>query len=159
MDRPGSTDSTRYGPLPTGGSSVVFSKSCFVKYAFERTGSWPVMIGSSRLSPGPKLNLTFRGPTDSAFTTWAKYERKNGWPFAFNVWNVQMTSSTVIGLPSWNRASGRSVNATQVRSAGISMLSAINPYSDDGSSQDAIVSVSNCCAAAAAATPFKMKGF
>jgi hypothetical protein len=70
-----------------------------------------------------------------------------------------MTSSTVIGLPSWNRASARSVNATQVRSAGISMLSAISPYSEDGSSHDAIVSVSNCCAAAAAATPFNMKGF
>jgi hypothetical protein len=56
--------------------------------------------------------------------------------------NVQITSSTVMGLPSWKRAWGRRVKATHERSGAVSMLSATRPYSDSGSSADSTVSVS-----------------
>ena len=69
-----------------------------------------------------------------------------------------MTSSTVIGLPSWKRAADRSVNDTHERSAGVSIVSATRPYSDDGSSVEATVSVSNVVAMPAAGTPLRMKG-
>ena len=75
-----------------------------------------------------------------------------------SVWKVQITSSAVMGLPSWKRASGRSVNVTQERSTGTSTLSAINPYSEDGSSDEATVSVSKSWPAPAAGTPLRMKG-
>ncbi len=41
--------------------------------------------------------------------------------------NEKTTSSAVIGLPSWKRASGLSVKVTQERSAGISTVSAMRP--------------------------------
>src|SRR5881628_1232226 len=63
-----------------------------------------------------------------------------------------------MALPSWKRASGRSVNVTQERSAGTSTLSAINPYSEEGSSDEATVSVSKSWPAPAAGTPLRMKG-
>src|SRR5881409_2064556 len=69
-----------------------------------------------------------------------------------------MTSSTVMGLPSWKRASGRSVKATHERSGGVSMVSATRPYSDDGSSADATMSESNVLPMPAAGTPLKMNG-
>ena len=55
---------------------------------------------------------------------------------------VQMTSSAVTGLPSCQRASGRSLKATHERSLGTVMLSAKRPYSLKGSSADPIISVS-----------------
>ena len=71
---------------------------------------------------------------------------------------VKITSSTVIGLPSCQRASGRKVKATQERSSGISMVSASRPYSVNGSSracQQRLVKA----AMPAAGTPLMMKGF
>ena len=71
MERPASRDSTRYAPLPSGGSSVVFSKSRLLQYARDSTGSWPTISGSSRLSPGANAKRTFRSPTFSALVTCA----------------------------------------------------------------------------------------
>ena len=59
-----------------------------------------------------------------------------------SVSKVQTTSSAVTGLPSCQRASVRSVNATQERSAGTSTFSASRPYSLNGSSADGTSSVS-----------------
>ena len=70
-----------------------------------------------------------------------------------------MTSSAVTAVPSWNFASGRSVYATHDRSAGVSMVSAIWPYSENGSSNDWMVSVSKIWPIDAAALPFRMNGF
>ena len=56
--------------------------------------------------------------------------------------NEKITSSTVIGLPSWNRASGRRVKATQERSSGTSMVSATRPYIVSASSAEPTISVS-----------------
>ena len=69
MERPVSSDSTRYGPLPSGGSSVVFSKARAPQYAFERMGSWPTISDSSRLSPGANVNRTVRSRSLSTLAT------------------------------------------------------------------------------------------
>ena len=53
-----------------------------------------------------------------------------------------MTSSAVTGLPSCQRASGRSLNCTHERSSGTVMLSASRPYSLKGSSADPAIRVS-----------------
>ena len=71
IERPGSSDSTRYGPLPSGGSSVVFVKSRPAQYALDRTGSWPTITGSSRLSPALNVKRTVRGPVCSTLATCA----------------------------------------------------------------------------------------
>ena len=78
---------------------------------------------------------------------------------AFNVSNVQMTSATVMGVPSWNRACGRSVKATHERSGGVSTVSATSPYCANASSLAPTISVSNTLPSPTAGTPFKMKGF
>ena len=70
-----------------------------------------------------------------------------------------MTSSTVMGLPSWKRACGRRVNATQERSGGISTVSATSPYCANGSSPEPTMSVSNVWPSPAAGTPLRMKGW
>src|SRR5262245_57155344 len=64
-----------------------------------------------------------------------------------------------MGLPSWKRAWARRVKATHERSAGTSMVSAISPYCENGSSWDSIVSVSKIPAMPAAGTPRTTKGF
>jgi hypothetical protein len=71
IDRPGSTADTRYGPLPSGGSSVVFVKSRVAHHAFGSTGSWPMIKGSSRLTPLLNVKRTRRGPAASTLATWA----------------------------------------------------------------------------------------
>ena len=48
----------------------------------------------------------------------------------------QITSSTVTGVPSENRASFRKVNSTHDRSGGVSTDSAKSPYSVKGSFSD-----------------------
>ena len=72
--------------------------------------------------------------------------------------NDQMTSSAVIGLPSWNRAWRLSVYATHERSAGTSTVSATSPYSENASSLDWTVRVSKIPPMPAAGTPFRMNG-
>src|SRR5262245_3459990 len=64
-----------------------------------------------------------------------------------------------MGLPSWKRACGRSVNTTHDRSAGTSMLSATSPYCEKGSSSEATVSVSNTPPRPVAGTPLRTNGF
>ena len=81
-----------------------------------------------------------------------------GAPLAFRMSKVKITSSTVIGVPSWNCACGRKVNATQERSSGHSMVSAIRPYSVEASSRDDQQSVSQIALMPAAGTLFTMKG-
>ena len=68
----------------------------------------------------------------------------------------KITSSTVIGLPSCQRACGRSVNATQERSSGHSIVSAISPYSVEASSREFQQSVSQSWLMPAAGTLFTM---
>src|SRR5438128_10401807 len=63
-----------------------------------------------------------------------------------------------MGLPSWKRASRRSVKATQERSAGVSIVSAIRPYSEKGSSPDWTVSVSKSSPIPAAGRPLSTNG-
>jgi hypothetical protein len=72
---------------------------------------------------------------------------------------VQITSSTVIGEPSWKRACGRSVKAAQERSSGHSMVSAIKPYSVEASSREFQHSVSQIALMPAAGTLLTMKGW
>ena len=69
-----------------------------------------------------------------------------------------MTSSTVIGLPSCQRACGLRLKATQDRSSGHSIVSAISPYSVEASSREFQQSVSQICVMPAAGTLFTMKG-
>ena len=57
MKRPASNFPTRYGPLPSGGSSVVASKLRVAHQCFGSTGSWPTISGSSRLVPGLEAEL------------------------------------------------------------------------------------------------------
>ena len=71
----------------------------------------------------------------------------------------KITSSTVIGLPSWKRACGLKVKATQARSSGHSMVSAIRPYSVEASSREFQHSVSQIEVMPAAGTLFTMKGW
>jgi hypothetical protein len=67
----------RYGPEPSGGSSVVEpmsralpSLSVLSHQAFGKTVSWPMICGNVRL-PGPSnVNVMSRAPVFSAFTTW-----------------------------------------------------------------------------------------
>jgi hypothetical protein len=60
-----------------------------------------------------------------------------------STWWLKMTSSGVIGAPSEKRASGRNWNVTELRSSGTSMLSAISPYSVNGSSPLRAIRLSN----------------
>ncbi len=82
-----------------------------------------------------------------------------GAPLAFRMSKVKITSSTVIGVPSWKRACGRSVNATHERSSGHSMVSATRPYSVEASSRDDQQSVSQIAVMPAAGTLLTMKGW
>ena len=82
-----------------------------------------------------------------------------GAPLAFRMSKVKITSSTVIGVPSWHRACGRSVKATHERSSGHSMVSAIRPYSVEASSRDDQQSVSQIEVMPAAGTLLTMKGW
>ena len=71
-----------------------------------------------------------------------------------------MTSSTVMGLPSWKRAWGRRVKATQERSAGhLDRLGARARTAENGSSSDDTVSVSYVAELPTAGTPFRTNGF
>ena len=72
--------------------------------------------------------------------------------------NVKITSSTVIGLPSCHRACGLSVNATQERSSGHSIVSAISPYSVEASSREFQHRVSQLAAIPAAGWLLMMNG-
>ncbi len=83
---------------------------------------------------------------------------KVGRPLAFSVSKVQITSSTVIGVPSCHLACGRSVKATEVRSSGHSIVSAIRPYIEKASSGECQHSVSHSAPMPVAGTPLMMKG-
>ena len=83
--------------------------------------------GSSWLTLPRKVKCTLRSPTFSAFSTSPNMVAKVGEPLVFSVSKVQITSSTVIGVPSCHLAWGRSVKATEVRSSGHSIVSAIRP--------------------------------
>src|SRR6185312_3086294 len=81
-----------------------------------------------------KVNSTLRSPTFSAFSTSPNIVAKFGEPLDFSVSKLQITSSTVIGVPSCHFACGLSVKATEVRSSGHSIVSAIRPYIEKASS-------------------------
>ena len=75
-----------------------------------------------------------------------------------SVSKLQITSATVMGLPSWKRASGRRVKATHERSPGNSTLSTMRPYWELGSSREPTISDSNTSPMPAAGTPLITKG-
>ncbi len=50
------------------------------------------------------------------------------------------------------------MNATHERSGGVCIVSATRPYSDDGSSAEVLVSVSNVMAMPTGGTPLRMNG-
>ena len=72
------------------------------------------------------------------------------------MFKLKITSSTVTGWPSCQRASGRSSKATQERSSGISIVFASSPYSVKASSLDCVVRVSNVSPTPDAAVPRTM---
>ena len=90
--------------------------------------------GNSR-SGAVKSNRTERGPVCVIRATLSHATRYRGRPFSARVCMDHMTSSTVTGLPSEKRASGRSTNSTQDRASSVSIDSARSPYRENGSSQ------------------------
>ena len=72
----------------------------------------------------------------------------------FNTLDEACGDATILA----SNTSSLSVNATQDRSSGHSILSASNPYSVNASSLDDVVNVSNIFPIPAADVPFKIKG-
>ena len=85
------------------------------------------MISGSSASGSEKAKRTERTPVCSTLATFCQAFRYLGRPFSESVCIDQITSSTVTGLPSENRASGRSVNSTHSRFGPVSMVSASRP--------------------------------
>jgi hypothetical protein len=85
------------------------------------------MISASSRLACEKVIFRLRSPVFSTDATASQLLRKAGCPWVPTVSSDQITSSTVTGVPSENRASGRRVNSTQLRSAGVSMDSASRP--------------------------------
>ena len=85
------------------------------------------MISGSSASGSAKAKRTDRSPVCSTLATFSQAFRYLGSPCSASVCIDQITSSTVTGLPSEKRASGRSVNSTHSRSGPVSTNSASRP--------------------------------